>query len=88
VLGSLKRNLVCHNVDISIDVGLNRIEIVNREVFGGLAAEVVDIDLHLNKLYCLPTDVFKGRRFFKIDLSKYISHISLQNFLMIFKFSI
>jgi Leucine-rich repeat (LRR) protein len=67
--------------NISIDLGLNRIETVNREVFGGLAAEVVDIDLHLNKLSFLPTDVFKGRRFLKIDLSQNdISHISPEFF--------
>jgi hypothetical protein len=67
--------------NVSINLAVNHIETVNREIFGELAAEVVDIDLHLNKLRFPPTDVFKGRRFLKIDLSQNnISHISPEFF--------
>jgi hypothetical protein len=54
---------------------------VDQEVFGGVTAEVVDINLRSNKLGFIPTVAFKGSRFLNIDLAHNdIAHISLEFF--------
>jgi Leucine-rich repeat (LRR) protein len=82
-ISQLQKNVVqfLKTKKISISLAVNRIETVHQEVFGGVTAEVVDINLRSNKLGFIPTDAFKGRRFLNVDLThNAISHISLEFF--------